>query len=265
MPPDCATSVVGAGRDRAPRRFGRAPVRRCVRSLASEGTGRRHGARAAVRDPSSDSRPADLRVCSGRASAQDRPRQIAPRLGASMPTSTHRNLLSEARGQGADLVRLPELGLTVPAPDLARRSRCASTTRGWRNLAGETRGSRRVSFVEESAEPRCSYAAALIEDGEIRHVHRKLFLPTYGLFDERGSSPRDTLRRGRPSRLAVGSGSALCEDFWHVWSHSCSALDGAARSSSTCRPHRAADLAANQTSRLGTATSWRTLMRTYVS
>ena len=53
-------------------------------------------------------------------------------------------------------------------------------------LAGATRGlSAVVSFVEESADHRLFIAAALIEDGEIRHVHRKLFLPTYGLFDER--------------------------------------------------------------------------------
>ena len=42
-----------------------------------------------------------------------------------------------------------------------------------------------VSFVEESVDHRLFIAAALLEDGEIRHVHRKLFLPTYGLFDER--------------------------------------------------------------------------------
>ena len=39
-----------------------------------------------------------------------------------------------------------------------------------------------VSFVEESADHRLFIAAALLEDGRISHVHRKVFLPTYGLF-----------------------------------------------------------------------------------
>ena len=42
-----------------------------------------------------------------------------------------------------------------------------------------------MSFVEESGDHRLFIAAALLEDGEIRHVHRKVYLPTYGLFDER--------------------------------------------------------------------------------
>ena len=68
-----------------------------------------------------------------------------------------------------------------------------------------------VSFVEESADHRLFIAAALIEDGEIRHVHRKLFLPTYGLFDERRFFAAGDLLRATPSRLgrrASGSRSA---------------------------------------------------------
>src|SRR3989304_3233520 len=42
-----------------------------------------------------------------------------------------------------------------------------------------------VSLVEESDDHRLFIATALLEDGAIRHVHRKVFLPTYGLFDER--------------------------------------------------------------------------------
>ena len=54
-------------------------------------------------------------------------------------------------------------------------------------LAAATAGgpSAVVSFVEESADHRLFIAAALLEDGRVRHVHRKVFLPTYGLFDER--------------------------------------------------------------------------------
>jgi NAD+ synthase (glutamine-hydrolysing) len=119
-----------------------------------------------------------------------------------------------------------------------------------------------VGFVEESADHRLFIAAALIEDGAIRHVHRKLFLPTYGLFDERRFFAAGDVLRAVPSRLGVGIGLAVCEDFWHLSVPLVLALDGAQIlidiSSSPGR-----DLAATNEVGLGTATSWRTLMRTY--
>ena len=114
--------------------------------------------------------------------------QIAPRLGAlEMNLATHHALLDEARGQGADLVVFPELGLTgYQLQDLASEVAMRLDDDRLGRLAGATRGlSAIVSFVEESADHRLFIAAALLEDGEIAHVHRKLFLPTYGLFDER--------------------------------------------------------------------------------
>ena len=119
-----------------------------------------------------------------------------------------------------------------------------------------------MSFVEESADHRLFIAAALLEDGEIRHVHRKLFLPTYGLFDERRFFAAGDVLRAVPSRLGVGIGIAVCEDFWHLPVPQLLALDGAQiLINVSSSPGR--DLAATNEVGLGTATSWRTLMRTY--
>jgi predicted amidohydrolase len=116
--------------------------------------------------------------------------------------------------------------------------------------------------VEESADHRLFIAAALLEDGRIRHVHRKLFLPTYGLFDERRFFAPGDLLRATPSRLGVGVGLAVCEDFWHLTVPQLLALDGAQiLINVSSSPGR--DLAATNEVGLGTATSWRTLMRTY--
>ena len=73
-----------------------------------------------------------------------------------------------------------------------------------------SRSSRSRPTTGCSSRPRC------IEDGEIRHVHRKLFLPTYGLFDERRFFAAGDVLRAVPSRLGVGIGIAVCEDFWHL-------------------------------------------------
>jgi NAD+ synthase (glutamine-hydrolysing) len=60
----------------------------------------------------------------------------------------------------------------------------------------------------------------------IRHVHRKLFLPTYGLFDEERFVDRGFEVRafdtdwGRAAML-------ICEDAWHSLSGTVAALDGA--------------------------------------
>jgi predicted amidohydrolase len=191
--------------------------------------------------------------------------QIAPRLGAlETNLATHHSLLTEARDRGADLVVFPELGLTgYQLQDLASEVAMRLDDDRLGALAAATRGlSAIVSFVEESADHRLFIAAALLEDGEIRHVHRKLFLPTYGLFDERRFFGAGDLLRAVPSRLGVGLGIGICEDFWHLPVPQLLALDGAQiLVNVSSSPGR--DLAATNEVGLGTATSWRTLMRTY--
>jgi predicted amidohydrolase len=191
--------------------------------------------------------------------------QIAPRLGQlDANLARHHELLGEARTAGAELVVFPELGLTgYQLQDLASEVSMRLDDPRLAELAHETEGlSAIVSFVEESADHRLFIAAALIEDGEIRHVHRKLYLPTYGLFDERRFFAAGDVLRAVPSRLGVGIGIAVCEDFWHLSVPQLLALDGAQiLVNVSSSPGR--DLAATNEVGLGTATSWRTLMRTY--
>ena len=63
-------------------------------------------------------------------------------------------------------------------------------------------------------------------DPRIHHVHRKVFLPTYGLFDE-----ERFVERGRDVRAfdtPWGRAALLvCEDAWHSMTATIAALDGA--------------------------------------
>jgi NAD+ synthase (glutamine-hydrolysing) len=192
--------------------------------------------------------------------------QVAPKLGdLEANLARHHELIRDARAKGAGLVVFPELGLTgYLLQDLAAEVAIRLDDPRLAALARETAGgaSAVVSFVEESGDHRLFIAAALLEDGEIRHVHRKVFLPTYGQFDERRFfAPGDTIR-ATPSRLGVGVGIAVCEDFWHLQTPQLLALDGAQiLINVSSSPGR--DLAASNEVGLGTATSWRTLMRTY--
>ncbi len=191
--------------------------------------------------------------------------QFAPRLGMfDENLERHRALLAEARAGGAGLVVFPELGLTgYQLQDLAGEVAIRLDDPRLAALAAEADGmSTIVSFVEESADHRLFIAAALIESGRIVHVHRKLFLPTYGLFDERRFFAPGDLLRAVPSRLGPGLGIAICEDFWHLSVPQVLALDGAqVLVNISSSPGR--DLAATNEVGLGTATSWRLLMRTY--
>src|SRR3954453_11517721 len=133
-----------------------------------------------------------------------------------------------------------------------------------RSLAARTTAgpSAVVSFVEESGDHRLFITAALLEDGEVRPAHRKVHLPTYGLFDERRFFAAGDVLRAAPSRLGIGVGLAVCEDFWHLSTPQLLALDGAQiLINVSSSPGR--DLAATNEVGLGTATSWRSLMRAY--
>jgi NAD+ synthase (glutamine-hydrolysing) len=60
----------------------------------------------------------------------------------------------------------------------------------------------------------------------VRHVHRKVFLPTYGLFDEERFVERG--REIRAFETAWGRAAMLvCEDAWHSLTGTIAALDGA--------------------------------------
>jgi predicted amidohydrolase len=192
--------------------------------------------------------------------------QIAPRLGALEENlSRHHALIGQARDQGADLVVFPELGLTgyllqdLNAEVAMRRddARLLELARAADGMAAI------VSFVEESDDHRLFIAAALLEGGAVRHVHRKVFLPTYGLFDERRFfAAGATLRAVDSPRLGLRLGIGICEDFWHLSTPQLLALDGAhVLVNVSSSPGR--DVAAVDEAGLGTATSWRTLLRTY--
>ena len=63
---------------------------------------------------------------------------------------------------------------------------------------------------------------------EVRHVHRKVFLPTYGIFDEerfvdRGQDGVRAFETGWGGKAAI----LICEDAWHSLAGTVAALEGA--------------------------------------
>jgi len=191
--------------------------------------------------------------------------QMAPRLGLLEENlSEHRSVIQEARREGARMVIFPELSLTgyllqdLNAEVAMRRDDARLTS-----LAAEApEASVILGFVEESDDHRLFISAALLEGGAVRHIHRKVFLANYALFDERRFFAAGAVLRPADSALGVRLGISICEDFWHLATPALLALGGAAMQINiSSSPGR--DVAAINEVGLGTASSWRSLSRTY--
>jgi len=90
--------------------------------------------------------------------------------------------------------------------------------------------SRRISIaigmVEVSADYRFFNSALYLEGGELRHVHRKVYLPTYGLFDEQRYLAHGDRFRAFDTRFGR-YGILICEDMWHLSAPYLLAMDNA--------------------------------------
>lgn len=157
--------------------------------------------------------------------------QINTRLGeVGANLDKHLSLIPEARASGADLLVFPELSLTGYAlqdlvPTIALRPDTHDPV--FQPLLEASKDiDLVVGFVDEDKRHRFFIASAYLSQGQILHIHHKVYLPTYGLFDEGrffawGDSVRafDT-RFGRVGLL-------ICEDFWHASPPYLLWLDGA--------------------------------------
>src|SRR5467141_3270470 len=72
----------------------------------------------------------------------------------------------------------------------------------------------------------CLYASLGGKDAGVRHVHRKVFLPTYGVFDEERFVDRGRQIRAFDTRWGRAA-ILICEDAWHSLSGTIAALQGA--------------------------------------
>jgi predicted amidohydrolase len=141
----------------------------------------------------------------------------------------HLEWIARAREAGADLLVFPELSLTgYLLQDLVSEVALDSDDPVFDQIA-DAAGDMAVvvGAIEESAEHAQFISGYLIEKGAIRHVHRKVYLAAYGVFDEAryvGSGQRvravDTDAVGR-------MGVIICEDAWHPSLVGLSLLDGA--------------------------------------
>ena len=157
--------------------------------------------------------------------------QLAPHLGdldANLELVTTR--LAEGVAQGADIVVFPELALTGYllqdlVPEVALR---ADDPRLLAIGADKPEVMVAVGFVEETRARRYCNTVALLRGGRLIGLHRKVYLPTYGLFDEgRFTRAGDQIRATEVGDPLHKVGLSVCEDFWHPFVPMLQAQDGA--------------------------------------
>src|SRR5215211_5571631 len=125
-----------------------------------------------------------------------------------------RDLTARARDEGARLVLFPELALTgYPPEDLLLKTRFVDRAGSvLEDLAAETKDIvALVGFPERDDDVYNSLA--VLADGKIAAIYRKMFLPNYGVFDEHryfqsGVEPALIELNG------VAVGLTICEDLW---------------------------------------------------
>lgn len=157
--------------------------------------------------------------------------QVTPKLGdVAANLEMHLRTIETAAAEGIELLVFPELSLTgYRLHDLTYSVAIRASQRD--PVFGRLLDASRdidivVGFVEADERQKFHIAGAYLSGGELVHLHRKVYLPTYGMFDEGryfawGNSVRafDT-RFGRVGIL-------ICEDFWHMSPPYLLWLDGA--------------------------------------
>jgi NAD+ synthase (glutamine-hydrolysing) len=122
--------------------------------------------------------------------------------------------IARARGAGAQLVLFPELALTgYPPEDLLLKEHFLRDARAALDrIAAATEGIvALVGFPER--EDDVYNALAVLADGAVQAIYRKVHLPNYGVFDEQ----RYFQSGSGPALIELGQhklGLTICEDIW---------------------------------------------------
>jgi predicted amidohydrolase len=145
--------------------------------------------------------------------------QIYPKL-ADVPANLSRHLefIRRAVEAKADLIVFPELSLTGYqvqdlVPEVAIRAQADDPT-----YAALLDASRQidivVGFVHQDVRQRFYIASAYLSGGQTLHIHHKIYLPTYGMFDEARYFDQGEHVMAFDTRFGR-VGMLICEDFWH--------------------------------------------------
>ena len=142
--------------------------------------------------------------------------QISPHLGNLRKNlDLHFQSIEKAKKKKADLLIFPELSLTgYTLMDMVDE---VSLEPGKNPIFKELKAASReislvVGFVEEMEKGLFYNSAAFLSKGKILHIHRKVFLPTFGMFDEARFYAQGKNFHTFPTPFGK-AGMMICRDF----------------------------------------------------
>jgi len=188
--------------------------------------------------------------------------QMDPALGdRARNLERHRQWVRQAGEAGVELLVFPELSLTgYFLKDLVAESAVpleGAAMDELRSLSAELDVV--LGAVIEEPDHRYFNASLYFSHGELVHLHRKVYLPTYGMFDEQRYFAAGD--RFRSFKTAFGrAGILVCEDIWHLSSAYILSLEGV---DMIICPSSSPGRGITTDERLGTAESYRLVCRTY--
>jgi len=155
--------------------------------------------------------------------------QIKPRLGdVEANLRITESMIAQAQAENADLLVFPELGLTgyylrdmVPVVAMHDEHPVIKKMLEYSHDISLVLG-----YVEESPDHKFYNAALYLEDGKIIRRHRKVYLPTYGMFDEQRYFAAGDSIAAFDSKFGR-MGLLICEDVWHLSAGCILSTDGA--------------------------------------
>ena len=155
--------------------------------------------------------------------------QMAPAMGLTLANlDKHLEFLASPEAEESDIVVFPELSLTgyllqdlvaevaVPTYDLSIIKPLIDASKDKDIVVGLVLQSREFLFYN---------AALYLSEGEVKHIHRKVYLPTYGMFDEGRYFAAGKLFQAFETKFGR-IGILICEDAWHLSASYLLALEG---------------------------------------
>lgn len=144
--------------------------------------------------------------------------QTVPRLGdVKYNFEQHLNTIEKAKKDNLDLLLFPELSLTGYTlqdlvPEVALQPEDNPYFNEFKSLSRDISIS--LGFVEDKDNGLFFNSAVYFSKGEISHIHRKVFLPTYGMFEE-GKFFAQGKNFKTFSTPFGPTGMMICYDFLH--------------------------------------------------
>ncbi len=155
--------------------------------------------------------------------------QISPVLGdIRRNLDTHLRFIEKAKQQKSDVLVFPELSLTgYTLQDLTYDVALTIDSQPIQQIVSQSQEMDIIfSFVEEDATHSFYISTAYASKGKLSHVHRKVYLPTYGLFDEARYFDAGNRVQAFDTEHAR-AGVLICEDAWHPSTAYILSTDGA--------------------------------------